>query len=287
MNNLEIEILKVRIIDFMGEVNSLKRGFNPSIVNFLNINKIDSINDKYLIQNEIPLKGIQGFKNIKYYSHYKKNDCSIELQSNRLTHLIYTFIVPDTNTKDGSLFPIENLSKLQKIVDKAKYNGIKTLISLGGSKYNGVVLGPIFSKICATKKGREKLVSNTMILIKQHQLDGVDINWKHPQNGNDNNNFTELILEFNRRLKPQSKLLTLTIQSGVLSSKLKTWVPNWNSQAITNKTIEYVDWLNLMTHNNNNKTIYSQRSLDSASLNYWSNIRGIKKIKLIVGAPNE
>ncbi|GLI57397.1 hypothetical protein PM10SUCC1_29110 [Propionigenium maris DSM 9537] len=237
-----------------------------------------------LTVDTLPTEGTEGFKIVGYYPYWKDGDLSKEIQWDKITHLIYAFALPDTDKKDGSLMPLPDPDRLKEIVDKARKSDVKVLISLGGWSSGEELLGPVFSEICSTKAGRETLVNEVFNLVNHYQLDGVDVDWEHPQRGSDDDNFTQLILEFNKKLKPQGHLLTLAVQAGVISSGT-SWQENWHSMAITDEAIRHVDWLNIMAYAGGDGELHSPISQSLAAMDYWKNTRNIDKLKLVLGVP--
>lgn len=54
------------------------------------------------------------------------------LQTDKLTHVIYAFLIPQ---KDGSLIELEKPEKLRDIVVKSRNDGAKVFIAVGGWSY--------------------------------------------------------------------------------------------------------------------------------------------------------
>ncbi|SMB95073.1 glycosyl hydrolase family 18 protein [Deinococcus hopiensis] len=151
-----------------------------------------------------------------------------------------------------------NFNQLKKL--KAKYPGLKALISLGGWTWS-----KHFSEAASTDAGRKALVSSCIDLYIRGNLpvvdgaggagaaagvfDGIDIDWEYPGGGGlptnsvsaqDNQNFTLLLQEFRRQLNAYKPGLLLTIAAPGGPDKIANQSPSAYKDA--------VDWVNLMTY---------------------------------------
>jgi len=131
-----------------------------------------------------------------------------------LTHINYAF----AKIVDGKVHPIdENLfySNMKKIKEfKKEYKKVKVLISVGGWTDSGE-----FSDVALTEENRRKFAKSALELIKEFNLDGIDIDWEFPVSGGlptnkarpeDKENFTLLLKTLREVLSEENKDLLLT-----------------------------------------------------------------------------
>jgi len=64
------------------------------------------------------------FKVVGYYSEIFEDPIDEQVQFDKLTHIIYAFLIP---TEDGSLIEIEKPDKLRELVENAHKNPIKIM----------------------------------------------------------------------------------------------------------------------------------------------------------------
>ncbi|MBZ9713579.1 glycosyl hydrolase family 18 protein [Deinococcus multiflagellatus] len=151
-----------------------------------------------------------------------------------------------------------NFNQLKKL--KAKYPGLKALISLGGWTWSKQ-----FSAAAMTDASRRALVSSCIDVYIKGNLpvadgaggpgaaagvfDGIDIDWEYPGGGGlptntvspqDKQNFTLLLQEFRRQLDAYKPGLLLTIAAPGGPDK----IANQDPAAYKNA----VDWVNIMTY---------------------------------------
>ncbi|MHA0043607.1 glycosyl hydrolase family 18 protein [Deinococcus sp. PEB2-63] len=152
-----------------------------------------------------------------------------------------------------------NFNQLRKL--KARYPGLKTLISLGGWTWSRY-----FSAAASTDASRRALVSSCIDLYIKGNLpatpdasagpgsaagvfDGIDIDWEYPGGGGlayntvsaaDRQNFTLLLQEFRRQLDAVRPGLLLTIAAPGGPDKIANQDPAGYRAA--------VDWVNIMTY---------------------------------------
>ncbi|MND97274.1 Chitinase A1 precursor [compost metagenome] len=118
---------------------------------------------------------------------------------------------------------------------------LKVLLSVGGWGARG------FSGAAATPESRTVFIRSVLDVIKQYQLDGIDLDWEYPVNGAwglvesqpaDRANFTVLLKELHSALN-KNKLLTIAVGANVKSPQ--EWVD-------VKGIAPYLDYINLMTY---------------------------------------
>ena len=192
-----------------------------------------------------------------------------EIQYDKLTHINYSFAIPDV---DGHLKPLQNTAKLQQIVTNAHAVGGKVLIAIGGWSENGVVLDSRFEAIGANAQYRTNLVNDIVNLVNQYNLDGADMDWEFPDAGASADNFEALMTELYNALHPMGKLVTSAVSGS-----------SWGGQGINTNVRNVVDWLNIMSYdfNNQNHSTYS----DALGAVAYYQQKGFPNSKLALGVP--
>ena len=127
------------------------------------------------------------------------------------------------------------VSQLQK-----KYPDLKFIVAVGGWEAEG------FSDMAANAANREIFVDSVVKYVKEHNLDGIDLDWEYPVNGawgviksrpEDKENFTALI-ELLREKLGNDKEISFCAN-----------VSNWFFDAVElDKLVPIVDSVNLMTY---------------------------------------
>ncbi|MFN3405036.1 MAG: glycosyl hydrolase family 18 protein [Cytophagaceae bacterium] len=189
------------------------------------------------------------------------------IQYTKLTHIMYSFAIPDVN---GKLKPLQNTSKLQQIVTNAHAVGTKVFIACGGWSENGEVLKSRFDGIVSNETYRSNMVNDLLNLVDQYNLDGVDMDYEYPDAAR-SLYFADLMSELSDGLHLRNKQLSAAVyHSGNTANH------------IINEVFDYVDFLNIMAYDAG--TPHSSYTLAVNTMNYWTN-RGLAKEKIILGVP--
>ncbi|WFD09348.1 glycosyl hydrolase family 18 protein [Tepidibacter hydrothermalis] len=216
------------------------------------------------------------FKVVAYCSDIFKDPVETNIQYDKVTHIIYAFLIPK---EDGSLVPIKKPDELKKLVKKGHENNVKVLIAVGG--WFDEAYAPLdtrFEKIAASNELRENLVNNIIKFVDEYNLDGVEIDWEYPDLGQSSLNYEKLVLELNSKLKEKNKYLTAAL-NGAWSKEEGPQV----SKAVTPKCLESFDWISIMAYDMNNEQ-HSPFWFADTSIEYWLN-RGVPKEKIVIGIP--
>ena len=170
-----------------------------------------------------------GFKSVGYMPSWAGNVTTI--QYNKLTHINYSFVLPNAN---GSLQPVDQPGKLQQLVSLGHANNVKVLIAVGGWN-NGN--DSAFESLAANSGTRTTFVNNLVNFVNQYGLDGVDIDWEYPDPGASANNFTLLMQQLSTAMHSRGKLLTAAVVSG-----------GYTAEGVQPVVFGYVDFLNIMLY---------------------------------------
>jgi GH18 family chitinase len=189
-------------------------------------------------------------------------------QYDRLTHVIYAFLVPNA---DGTVVEPKNRPKLEKIVELAHEQGVKVLIALGGWGYDTQ-----FEELAADPAARARFVAEVVRFVDQYNLDGADMDWEYPDpdpSPNDSaQSFSDLMRELSAALRPQGKLLTMAVPA--LGPHTEGYRP---------EVFAFVDFVNIMAYDGPGEH-HSPYSYAESALDYWLG-RGLPRAKAILGVP--
>jgi GH18 family chitinase len=189
------------------------------------------------------------------------------IQYSKLTHIIYAFIRPTTT---GGLTAVDNGSKLSDIVSRAHAANVKVSIAVGG--WSDLNNGD-FQSVAGNATYRTNFINALVSLINTYQLDGVDIDWEYPIDGQDPNNFATLMTELGNAMHSRGKILTAAVSA-----------QGYYAGGILSSVFNAVDFLNLMVYDGGNGADHSPYSYAVTSLDYWLN-RGLPASKATLGVP--
>lgn len=99
---------------------------------------------------------------------------------------------------------------------KTSDTSLKTLLSIGGASFSTEK----FKKIASTTATRKKFIDSTILFVRQHNFDGVDIDWEYPK-VEDKQNFALFLTELRAAIELESSntgnsraLLTAAVAAG-------------------------------------------------------------------------
>jgi chitinase len=213
-----------------------------------------------------------GFKVVGYLPYYRDPATVPDIKF-RMTNVVnYAFA-----TINAAGVPVvNNPPRLTQTVTKAKANNAKIFISING-------ISADFKTMASTPIGRNSFINATMNIVRQYQLDGVDMDWEFPSttDGTDQT-FTLLMKELSDSCHTNSKYyLTAAITAGKYAGGFR--------DAIKAELFNYVDWLNVMAYDDFSSTVpyrhHSNYALAETCLNYWLNTRAMPQSKCVLGLP--
>jgi len=222
-----------------------------------------------------------------------------KIQAEKLTHINYAFasvingeIAFRFRNPDQEVRLKENLKKL---TDLRKTNpALKILVSMGGW---GNCAG--FSDAALTAESRTHLAQSGVKMLKEYNLDGIDLDWEYPgQIGagekfrpEDKENFTLMLKAFRNEFDKTGAHYLLTIASGADEEYFR-WTNLGDAQV-------YLDFINIMAydfysglstvsghHANLKKTDWPGAADISAEIAAERHIKaGVPAEKLVIGVP--
>jgi len=181
----------------------------------------------------------------------------------KVNYINIAFINPD---ETGNFRAMPGLAAF---ITTAHSKNVKVLASIGGG------LAPVYFHSLLADSLRGDLIKNTVQLVKDNQLDGIDADLEGEYI---DNNYESFITELSAALKQQHKLLTAAVAT-VYKSRY------------TDKALAQLDFINIMSYdktgpwNLKNPGQHSPYTMAVEDLDYWNNTRGIGKEKLSLGLP--
>jgi GH18 family chitinase len=105
--------------------------------------------------------------------------------------------------------------------------------------------------------------------MQEYGLDGVDMDWEYPHQGQSSKNFLALIIELHAAM-PDKLLTTAVVSYG-----------DDNGLGVPNESFALFDFINIMTYDGPDHGTMKQFE---RGLSYWSG-RGLPREKIVLGAP--
>lgn len=214
-----------------------------------------------------------GFYVVGYFPHYR-NLSEVQDVKFRMCNVVnYAFF----SVNAGGTLDVNNAALVLQVIQKAKTNGAKILVSL-----NEVANGN-FKNAASTPGSRNILIKDIMNKVRQYGFDGVDVDWEFPRTDDGTHlTYTALMKELSDSLHRDAKYyLSAAITAGKYSGVIR--------DAIQTEVFAYADWFNIMSYDDFDATVpfrhHSPYALAVTSLNYWLTTRGMPATKCVLGFP--
>lgn len=219
------------------------------------------------------------FKVIGYYSGGLFDVPVEKLQAEKLTHIMYGFLIP---IEDGSCEPFQEPEELKKLIEKCHSVGTKVYVSAGGySGKDGKPLVNIFEKIGRDPDLRRTYVDTVLKIVHQYGFDGVELDWEYPSYAS-SSDYEKTVLLLSDKLKTIGKGLSTALPGTGSADGKNVWQA---LEAVTDKTIEHFDFINLMCYDLKTDPNHSPIWFSNTTINYWKHFRNVPAEKLILGMP--
>ena len=201
-----------------------------------------------------------GFRRVGYFTSWSAYAGELSLHDvdgSLLTHLNFAFA---NLAKDGTIQVGDPKADTQMTLGgrpgghfgqipafKAKYPGVKLLLSVGGWSWSGN-----FSEVAASEEKRVRFAQSAAELMTKYGFDGLDVDWEYPVSGgdniphraDDNDHYIELLKTvrsaFDALEQSGGKRYLLSIAGGAGSSFVK------NNRI--KEMMNCLDYINLMTY---------------------------------------
>lgn len=213
------------------------------------------------------------FKVIAYFPSYRDPNGVSDAKYKMITHLFYAFLNPNP---DGSLASLEQPSRFATVMQKARSNGVKTGISISGTR-------SIFVTLAASATARKSFVNNVVNFARVNNLHGVDMDWEYPSTADGSaDNYVLLMRELSDSLHKYHKFLSAAITPGVYAGSIR--------DGLKSDVFQHVDFFNIMVYDGigwdkDEPVQHASYNMAVASLNYWLGTRSMPKEKAVLGIP--
>ncbi|KAH9464231.1 hypothetical protein MJO28_002127 [Puccinia striiformis f. sp. tritici] len=136
------------------------------------------------------------------------------------THIDY-FVAPVQNDA-GNPLKIEDEKNLKETVQLAKAHNVSISLCIGG--WTG---SKFFSPLVNTDESRQKFATSLVRIIKEHQFDGIDLDWEYPgvpgQEGNiispsDTDNFLKFLQILRKKFGPDYRISAAVSVKGFMGA---------------------------------------------------------------------
>jgi chitinase len=188
----------------------------------------------------------------------------------KLTHINIAFENPKNDDGDLSFN-----AKDQFLIDKAKANKVKILISIGGGAASGnKVLQKRYFDLIADGK-RAAFVAKLADYVVVHQFDGLDVDIEGPSINKD---YGAFIADLSKALHAKEKLITAALSKG------------YGGKSVPETVFEQFDFVSIMAYDGagywspNKPGQHSSMEFAKDSVGYWLG-RGLPKSKAVLGVP--
>ena len=211
---------------------------------------------------------------VGYYNSFNNLVALEELDVSCLTHLNYAFLIPRA---DGTLYFLQEDS-VKNTINFCHSRGIRVFVSIGGwCDENNKELHKVFEKICISTDKIKLFVDNIIEIVDKFGFDGVDLDWEYPT-AEQKFNFAFLVARLSMFLHHVDKEMSIAIYHSVHDE------PKFERIcAVTNYVVSNLDFVNIMTYDCHEEKNHSSLKLAQKCIDYWTNTRGIRKEKLLIG----
>lgn len=230
-----------------------------------------------------------------YYPSWAQNFPPSSIKTELFTHIYYAFLSPNNITFK---FDIDQ-TRAPLLVNftstlHAKKPPVKTIFSVGGAT-EGTVL---FSRMASDVWSRSAFIHSSIEVARKFGFDGIDLDWEHPQDTKDMENYGLLLEEW--RLEVQKEAATTTRPPLLLTAAVyysaDTFLSGPKRAYPAASVGKNLDWINIMTYDYHGAwnltatgaqaALFDPKSNISTSYGLGSWIRaGVPKSKLIMGLP--
>lgn len=183
-------------------------------------------------------------KVVCYYTNwaqYRRGDTKYfpeNIEADLCTHIIYSFAKLSNNQL--AEYEWNDHTMYQRVIDKKLENpSLKVMIAVGGWNFGSIK----FSDMVSNPITRANFVSTSVAFLKQHNFDGLDLDWEYPASrggaSTDKALFTLLCQELKAAFLPDGLLLSAAVSAGKSTIDIA-----YDVAAISN----HLDFINLMAY---------------------------------------
>lgn len=169
-----------------------------------------------------------------------------EIAARKLTRINYAF----ANIQDGRMVAVSpaDTPNLATLVALRQQNpSLQVLISVGGWLWSGN-----FSDAALTPQSRSRFIESVVSFVKDHDLDGLDVDWEYPgQTGagnrfrpEDKRNYTLLLAEIRKRFDAEQRRLRRPLLLSIAAGASDQFLDHTEMRQVVGS----VDTVNLMAY---------------------------------------
>lgn len=219
-----------------------------------------------------------GYYVVGYHPSYR-NLADIPDVKFRMTNVVvYAFY--GVNSSGGLSAPSSPSATLAATATKTKANNAKIFLGINDGSGDGKTN---FKNMAASAAGRTNFIREVMNVVRQNNLDGVDVDWEFPTTSDGTDvTFTALMKELSDSLHRDGKYyLTAAITAGKYAGGIR--------DAVRSEIFPVTDFFNVMAYDDFSTSVpykhHSDYALAQTCLNYWLNTRSMPREKCVLGLP--
>lgn len=169
-----------------------------------------------------------------------------EIRADLLTHVIFAFAnIEEGQLVSGHLSDEANFAVLRSV--REQHSHLRLLIAVGGWTWSGN-----FSDMALTPESRKIFIDSAVDYVREHDLDGLDLDWEYPGLPGDNNihrpedkeNFTALLRECRSALDSLSEITGKYYELTIAAGAFEAYLQHTEMDIVAG----YLDFVNLMTY---------------------------------------
>jgi GH18 family chitinase len=209
------------------------------------------------------------FKQIAYWS-VSDEETLDDIDFSMLTHIIYSKIGVES---DGDLImPTgDDLDEFEDMIEYAQDAGVYAMVSFGNSSDSA------FNTIAASDTALDNFADNVEDLIKDYDLDGVDIDWRFPEDDDEGDLFEDLVKEISGVAEDQGVLFSIVVDSGQDDDA--------TDDGVQDDTLDYPDFINVMAlDTTDDDDLHSSLEDAEDAIEYWTD-RCVVMNKIVLAIP--
>ena len=209
------------------------------------------------------------FKQIAYWS-VSDEETLDDIDFSMLTHIIYSKIGVES---DGDLImPTgDDLDEFKDMIEYAQDAGVYAMASIGNSSDSA------FNTIAASDTALDNFAENVEDLIKDYELDGIDIDWRFPEDDDEGDLFEDLVKEISDRADDQGVLFSYVVDSGQDDDA--------TDDGVQDDSLDYPDFINVMAlDTTDDDDLHSSLEDAEDAIEYWTD-RCVVMNKIVLAIP--
>ncbi|HQV61963.1 MAG TPA: glycosyl hydrolase family 18 protein, partial [Chitinophagaceae bacterium] len=227
-----------------------------------------------VIQPPVPF----GYYVVGYMPSYRNVTTIPDVKFRMTNVVVYAFY--GVNTSGTLSAPSSPTSTLAAVATKARANNARIFLGINDGSGDGKTN---FKNMAATPAGRTNFIKEVMNVVRQNNLDGIDMDWEFPTTTDGTDlTFTALMKELSDSLHRDGRYyLSCAVTAGKYAGGIR--------DAIRNELFTYVDFFNIMAYDDFSTSApyrhHSDYALAQTCLNYWLTTRGMPAAKAVLGLP--